>query len=88
MYKGQKVAFWMWTLVVLVVAGAILYSSLRTRTYSGREVAFTARSGRYVDVNTANPIRIEAADSMYFRFVQGETHMYGVPETPPFGLRG
>lgn len=88
MSKGAKIAVGIWTLVVLVAAGAILYSGLKTRTYSGREVAFTASSGRYVDVNTANPVRIEAADSAYFRIVQGETHLYGVPETPPLDYAG
>ncbi|MCH7730406.1 hypothetical protein IID21_02620 [Patescibacteria group bacterium] len=88
MSKGAKTGLWIWSVVVLVVTGAILYSNLKIRTYSGKEVAFTTSSGWYVDVNTVNPIRIEAADSVYFRIVQGETHLYGVPETPPLDYAG
>ena len=83
MSRGAKVVFLAWALGVLVIATALVYSSLKPRTFSGSEVRLSARSGRYLEVKTTSPIQIEAADSEYFRIVQGETHLYGVPETPP-----
>jgi hypothetical protein len=51
--------------------------------YSGNDVTFLTSEGRHIDINSTNPIHIYAADSEYFRIVQGETQLYGVPEKPP-----
>ena len=81
--SGAKLILWIWTVLVISITVLILQLILATRTYSGSEIAFMATSDHYIDLDTTNPIDIEAADSEYFQFVQGETYIYGIPETPP-----
>lgn len=83
MSKGAKVAFWAWTIFIVVVAGLLLRFSLETRTYDGEEIAFQARQGWYLDVDSSESVRIEAADNQYFRIVKGDVHLYGIPKQPP-----
>ena len=87
MFRNKKIVLW-WTLVILAVAGVLVYFTLRTRTYAGTEMTFKLKSGWCMDIAAKSPIRFSAADSRYFRIVQGETQMFGVPETPPLDYQG
>lgn len=79
----RKVAFWIWTMFVVLAASALFYSSVKSRNFDGTEVAFVASSGWNLDVNTVEPLQFEAADSEYFRLTKGDSNLFGVPTSPP-----
>jgi hypothetical protein len=74
---------WVWTLVVIIATGLLTYASLTPRTYHGTQAEFSIEEDWYLDVVSTGTVHIQAADSSYFRLVQGDTHLYGVPMTPP-----
>ncbi len=83
MSKAEKVAFWTWTMVVLVLAGLVFYHSLKTREYVSTQVSFVTSSGWYVEIDSQESVGIRAADSEYFRFNRDDVDLFGVPSPPP-----
>lgn len=84
---GKIVGFLIRTIIIIVVGLGIYCLSIPV-TYEGNTISLNATSGMYLDVYTEGTVQINAISSEYFRLIQGETHLYGIPETPPLDYKG
>jgi len=88
MSRRGIIALLVWAVVVIVPGKVYTNNIIKPSTYKGSEITFTAEKGYYIDLETTVPVRINVASPEYFHFVQANTDIYGIPETPPLNYSG
>jgi hypothetical protein len=82
----MKVAFSIWTAVVIIGVILISANAVRDEVYAGTDLSFEVDSERTLSIDASSEITLWAASSDFFllRKLSGET-VVGTPTKPPLG---
>lgn len=83
----MKVAFWIWTALVLIGVGLMLANDIGDRVYAGTDLTLKADTARTLTIDAASNITLQAGSPDFFllRKLSGET-IAGKPTEPPLGM--
>lgn len=86
MSNKAKTVLLIWSIIVIIVAYTIATQTfLKPRFYNGEQVEFITSSGYYLDINSEDSNYMESASSEYFRIIQNDVNLFGIPQKPPLG---